>query len=89
VAIGRGEGRRAPHGANQSTSTRSATTKARPASPRQGPGELQSNCARLIYSRDLPKIFEPGGTERTSQTFPPMMEPRPMTVSPPRIVAPE
>ncbi len=34
-------------------------------------------------------IRDPGGTEWTSQTLPPMTEPAPMTVSPPRIVAPE
>ena len=30
----------------------------------------------------------PGGTDSTSQTLPPTTEPRPITVSPPRIVAP-
>ena len=30
----------------------------------------------------------PGGTERVTNTLPLIVEPRPMTVSPPRIVAP-
>jgi hypothetical protein len=30
----------------------------------------------------------PGGTLRVSHTLPPIVEPRPITVSPPRIVAP-
>jgi len=30
----------------------------------------------------------PGGTERVNQTFPPITEPAPITVSPPKIVAP-
>lgn len=46
-----------------------------------GPGGSES-------LRGRPNTFEYGGTERTSQTLPPMTEPRPMTVSPPRIVAP-
>jgi hypothetical protein len=34
-------------------------------------------------------IFDRGGTEWTSQTLPPITEPSPITVSPPRMVAPE
>ena len=33
--------------------------------------------------------LDPGGTLEMIQTFPPMMESRPMTVLPPRMVAPE
>ena len=48
-----------------------------PAAPRRPP-----------YSLPRPKILVPGGTEHTSQTFPPTTEPLPITVSPPRMVAP-
>lgn len=39
--------------------------------------------------RALPKTFERGGTDLMSHTLPPTTEPRPITVSPPRMVAPE
>src|SRR5699024_5182387 len=39
-------------------------------------------------SRGRPKMREPGGTERVSQTFPPMTLPAPITVSPPWTEAP-
>jgi hypothetical protein len=36
-----------------------------------------------------PNTLEPGGTDSISHTFPPITEPAPITVSPPRMVAPE
>src|SRR5690606_15830478 len=57
-----------------------------------GQGSLGGRVARggraAAHSRARPKIFDPGGTERVSQTLPPMTESAPITVSPPRIVAP-
>ena len=42
----------------------------------------------ILRSGVLMTILVPGGTLLVSQTLPPMIEPRPITVSPPRMVAP-
>lgn len=44
---------------------------------------------RIAHSFARPKIRVPGGTLAVTQTLPPMVEPWPITVSPPKMVAPE
>ena len=52
------------------------------------PGDMPH--AEADYSlRGRPKTLAPGATDLVTHTFPPMIAPAPMTVSPPRMVAPE
>jgi len=59
-----------------------------PAAPFNDGGGGVSFSRTRYSSRLRPKSFEPGGTELVSHTLPPITEPAPITVSPPRIVAP-
>ena len=62
----------------------------RPPMTTQSPTSLMpGSMPRNAHSFARPKIRVPGGTLAVTHTLPPMVEPLPITVSPPKMVAPE